>query len=89
MNRLVRAHRLVRPHRNARAPATPTPGRASVRDGQRGHRWGPIADDPILAGDPTLADGPTLSERLTLIEFSWAGQAGIQPVILVARTLLH
>lgn len=30
-----------------------------------------------------------LSERLTLIEFSWAGQAGIQPVILVARTLLH
>jgi hypothetical protein len=29
------------------------------------------------------------SERLTLIEFSWAGQAGIQPVILVARTLLH
>lgn len=30
-----------------------------------------------------------VSERLTLIEFSWAGQAGVQPVILVARTLLH
>lgn len=76
-------NRFVRPPRTARTGATPTPEPVSRRDERPGLPAGPVADDP------NPIDDPILSERLTLIEFSWAGQAGIQPVILVARTLLH
>jgi hypothetical protein len=54
------------------------------------------------AVDPRLADGhrlsgigqaddpdPDISERITLIEFTWMGMTGAQPVIFVAREWLH
>jgi hypothetical protein len=52
--------------------------------------------------DPRLADGhrpsgvcqaddpePDVTERVTLIEFTWIGMRGAQPVIFVAREWLH
>jgi hypothetical protein len=45
---------------------------------------------PRAAGDGSADDTePEASERITLIEFTWMGFTGPQPVILVAREWLQ
>jgi hypothetical protein len=60
------------------------------RAGSRRRRLAPNtrAPDPRILASKAEAPDDDLTERVRLIEFEWQGDHGIQPVILLSKTLL-
>jgi hypothetical protein len=60
--------------------STADPARRSDRGrGSASRRWRRRREEPLAVA----------AEHLTIIEFAWSGRLGIQPVLLIERTLLH